>query len=247
MSTIRPVNFSFVLQDFTTDVTPAAMRPAAVFQTMIDAWLEQSIQFGMAWGMPSVAFRIGQGPTDRQPLEIGINFRDLIPEAPGDLAYHQCVAGVPDIEIGVDLYSTLLSGARSVSVGGSHEFLETIGDPGANRWASKKDGLGMMAAFEMCDAVENTWYPASNGTALSNFLLPAYFIPQAFGQPFDHMGVLAAVTNDEIKKYGYEMQATAPGGTVEVHADVVMALNPGWVQRKMHPYSRATRRGWRKL
>lgn len=239
-------NFSFVLVDLTTATTPAAMRPAQAFNQIIQALYEQSIHYGLAWGMPSVAFQIAT-PATRQAGDIAINFRDLIPEAPGDLAYHQIVDGVPDIEIGVDLFSNLIDDVSSMSVGVSHEVLETMPDPGTNQWASIKDSGGMMRSKEICDPVENTFYKSSNGVALQNFVFPNYFMSGTVG-PFDHMGVLPDVTNASIQKFGYEIQAPAPGSTVQVGGKTGFTVvgghfeNAMWVKRKGHAFSRGARR-----
>ena len=195
MTTATPTsvapNFAFVLIDLTTDKTPSELKPASAMQSMIDAWQEQTIQYGQHYGMPSVAFRIGSGPDDRTPTEIAIHFRDTIDEAPGALAYHQVVNGVPDIELGVDLFSSLTSGGESVCAGGSHELLETYRDAGANEWSEKQDGSNLMGASEVCDPVQNTSYNASNGNGLSNFVLPSYFVPQSLGL-WDYLGVMQA-------------------------------------------------------
>lgn len=265
-----PVNFSFVLIDLTTDATPANLKPAQAFPPIIAALQEQAVQYGQAYGMPSVAFR--QGTTDdRQPLEIAINFRDTIPEAPDALAYHQDSNGVPDIEIGTDLFSSLTRGTESVSAGVSHEVLETYGDAGGNGWKDKFNGT--MGAEETADPVQNTSYNASNvnpvasskydsgdGVALSNFVLPSYFVPGAPG-PWDYLGKMTS--QDDISN-GYEIQAGAPTTTTQVGGEAavrgVRGLNlhkgkPVFIvgaelteqqrKRKAHPYSRTYRRGVR--
>jgi hypothetical protein len=246
-------NFSFVLIDLTTDKTPLEMRPnPTILQSMIDAWYEQVVQYGQHYGMPSVAFRIGSGPDDRTPTEIAIHFRDTIDEAPGALAYHQVVMGVPDIEIGVDLFSSLTSGGESVACGGSHEILETFGDPGANGWSDKGDGV--MGAMEDCDPVQNTNYNASNGVTLSNFVLPSYFIPGSL-QPWDYLGKMASQTDFS---NGYEIQAGAPTSTSQIGGMRGVAFKHGKTvflvgaelsdlqrRRKSHPYSRTFRHGVR--
>jgi hypothetical protein len=259
MSTTSPTtsvapNFSFVLIDLTTDKTPSELKPAPSMQSMIDAWQEQAVQYGQHYGMPSVSFRIGSGPDDRTPLEIAIHFRDTIDEAPGALAYHQVVNGVPDIELGVDLFSSLTSGGESVCAGGSHELLETFRDAGANEWSEKQDGSNLMGASEVCDPVQNTSYNASNGNGLSNFVLPSYFVPQSLG-PWDYLGVMQA-QNDYSN--GYEIQAGAPTSTSQVGGMRGLALQHGkpvfivgaelsekQKRRKSHPYSRTHRRGVR--
>jgi hypothetical protein len=246
-----PVNFSFVLIDLTTDATSAAMKPAPVFPQIIEALQEQAVQYGAAYGMPSVSFRTGT-TDDRGPSENAINFRDTLPEAPGALAYHQVVNGVPDLEIGVDLFSTLTSGTESVSSGTSHEVLETYGDAGANGWKDK--GTGTMGAEETADPVQNTTYNASNGVALSNFVRPSYFIPGAPG-PWDYLGVMKS--QDDISN-GYEIQAGAPTTTTQVGGFRGLNIHKGKTvfivgaemteaqrKRKSHAYSRTSRRGVR--
>jgi hypothetical protein len=250
-------NAFYVLFDHTTSATPDTMRPAAQFQAMIDAWDEQlSGPVASAYGAQSVAFRIASGPDDRQPTEIGIHFRDTIPEAPGALAYHQVVGGVPDIEIGVDLFSSLTGDGEAVSSGGSHELIEDYVDRGANGWKEKQDGSGAMGADEAADPVQNTGYAASNGVFVSNFVLPSYFIPGAPG-PWDYLGVMAA-QND--LSHGYEIQALAPTQVTQapdkprrgemLHADKVVftvgvELSETQRKRKALPTSRTYRRGAR--
>jgi hypothetical protein len=242
--------YPFVLIDHTTAATPANLAPASDFNLFIEAWLEQiNGPFAAAWGGVSVAFRVGSGPDDRQPNEIAINFRDTIPEAPGALAYHTITSGIPDIELGVDLFSSLTGQNESLSAGGSHELLELLGDPGANRWADA--GTGIMNALEAADMVQNTGYPACNGVWVSNFVLLSFFNPQASG-PWDQMGVMKAA--DDVSN-GYGIQTGSPTDYTQIggmrlhqgrtlwHAGTPLTLLQK--KQKAHPYSRAYRRGLR--
>lgn len=244
----------FAVIDLTTDQTPAEKRPAQALPVMIAAWTEQiEGPFAVAFGLVTIAFRVASGPTDRQPNEIAINFRDTIPEAPGALAYHQVVNGVPDIEIGVDLFDTLTDGSgtnEAVSAGTSHELLELLGDIGANLWSELQDGSGKMVAREECDKVQNTGYQASNGVWVSNFLLPAYWIPGAPG-PYDQLGVMSDRSD---VSHGYEIQADGPQNETQVggvkgetrrRTSHVGSLTERQLARKRHPYSRSHRRGLR--
>jgi len=243
--------FAFVLFDHTTEATPENLRPASSFQAMIDAWTEGLTgDFANAYGEVFVSFRVAASPDDRKPAEIGIHFRDTIPEAPGALAYHQVVGGVPDIEIGCDLFSTVLTGTESMCMGGDHEIKETIGDPGGNRWNDRQDASQTMDAGELCDMVQNTGKHASNGAMLSNFLLPNAFIPGATG-PWDNMGVMSAqydVSN------GYGIVADSPqtenqiggmskGMRLPVRVRVVGKLSEKQAKRKNASTSRTLRRG----
>ena len=253
-------NYSFVFLDHTTSATPSAMKPAPVFQKIIDALLEQiNGPYAASHGAVTANFRVGSGPEDRAPGEIAVNFRDTIPEAPDALAYHRTTNGVPDIEIGVDLFSSLTEGSESMSGGVSHEILELCGDAGANEWADLQDVSGQTRARENCDAVQNTGYEASNGVWVSNFVLPSYYIPQAPG-PWDALGVMTSQTD---VSHGYEIRATAPTDISQVqglvqghvafgehvhHGKRVFAIGTLTAQqkkRKSHPYCRTHRRGVR--
>jgi len=206
---------AFVLVDLTTDITPTSMRPTPQFDAMIAAWLAQiEKDYAPHHGAPCVSFRVAAA-VERLPNEIAINFRDSIPEAPGALAYHSVTNGVPDIEIGVDLFSTLTTGVESVSSGVSHELLELLGDIGANQWADLDDGSGKTRAHEMCDPVQNTGYDGAGGVSVSNFVLPSYFIPGA-AAPYDFLGVMPSPTD---LSHGYEIQATAPTDAAQVDGE----------------------------
>ena len=250
--------WTICLIDLTTSSTPDSMRPAPFFMGLIEAWTEQITgSFADDVGLLPVTFQIIADPNDRPAGAVAMNFRDTIPEAPGALAYHQDTNGVPDIELGVDLFASLTDQNESLSEGGSHELLEMLRDPGANRWGDKGDGN--LCALESCDIVQNTQYQASNGIWVSNFALESYFMPGGAG-PFDHLGVL---TSQSDTSFGYEIQCPAP---TEINQVGGMIGKPSWPQRwhsferrlaivgkltdkqrkqKSHPHSRAYRRGLR--
>jgi hypothetical protein len=253
--------FSFVFVDLTTTATADLMKPARVFDALI-ADLEEQIDgpFAGAFGSVICRFRVASAPEDRDPGEVAVNFRDTIPEAPGALAYHTVTNGVPDIEIGVDLFTNLNDDQDSVSSGVSHEILELLGDAGANGWKDLQDGSGLTRAEELCDTVQNTGYRGGHGCWMSNFLLPSAFVPGA-DAPWDHLGIM--ISQDDYSS-GYEVQATAPtdaqqvvgGITKERHGLVYVGgrfifargadrLTFLQKRRKSHPYSRTYRRGVR--
>jgi hypothetical protein len=247
-------NFQFVLIDLTTTKTPDSLRPAAHLAEIAVALGEQTVDYGKEYGVPTVSFRIASGPDDRSPAEIAINFRDDLPEAPGALAYHAVTDGIPDIEIGCDLCSSVTGSGESISAATSHEMLELFGDTGANEWADKMDGSGLMGAREVCDPVQNTGYQASNGVWLSNFVRNSYFIPGAPG-PWD---VLGKMTSQGDFSNGYEVQAGSPTNTTQVGGMRGLAIHHGkpvfvvgaeltetQKKRKSHPWSRTYRRGVR--
>jgi hypothetical protein len=80
----------------------------------------------------------------------------------------------------------------SVSSTLSHEVLEMFIDPNCNMWAN--DGKGSVYGLEVCDPVEAPTYTINVGgqdVAVSNFVTPAWFDPQApSGSKFDFKGKL---------------------------------------------------------
>ena len=113
----------------------------------------------------------------------------------GDLGWHTedstgRVYGRVFAKPAIDAGYKVLDGPYAVSTTLSHEVLETFGDPNANGWAD--NGSGELSALELCDAVESDWYELTLGSgekaAVSNFLLPDWFDPQApAGRQFDWM------------------------------------------------------------
>jgi len=207
MSTSKPMTIVFI--DLTTDVTPAAMRPGPFLPALVQAVNEQ-IQgpYAAEYGQQLVTFAIGD-LASRQPADTAAFFRDTIP-VDGALAYHTVVNGVPDIELGVDLFASLGDEGDSLSAGAGHEILELLGDPGANLWEDM--GNGIMRPREECDTVQNTGYKASNGLWMTNFLLRSAWIPGAAG-PWDYLGVMKS--QDDYSN-GYEIQAATPSTTTQV-------------------------------
>lgn len=258
---------AFVFYDHTTDATPADLRPGPHLQDILDAIAEQvELDYAPEHGAPKVIFRIASSPDDRQEGEEGVHYRDNIPEAPNALAYHTVVNGIPDIEIGCDLFETVTTGTRAISGGVSHEILERLLDGGANGWKDKGDGV-TTGAEEVCDPVQNTGYTASNGVALSNFVRRSYFIPGSEG-PWDFLGMM---TSQNDVSGGYEVQAKAITETTQVGGErqevahtlphprmlgeqrysdgttvfAVGSLTAAQQRAKSSPYSRAYRRGLR--
>jgi hypothetical protein len=200
--------------------------------------------------------RAGTSATDRRPGEIAVNLQNAIPEAPTAMGFHQVTNGVPDVEIGLNTVTGLTSGPEALSVVVSHEILETSLDPGANRWADRGDGT--MCALEACDRVEQTTYAATNGVAVSNFLLPAAFLPGAVG-PYDFLN--RTTSANQILGGGYDIECTTPSDEHDVSAAraalgvanppgparrfVGEPLEGGQLARKSSPYSRTSRRGIR--
>ncbi len=225
------MTFRFAFYDHTTDATPAKLKPASVFLLLAQAMTDATHIFSDNARANLSTFRVVKDLNDRiGGREIGVHFRDTIPEAPDALAYHQTVGGVPDVEIGVDLFSNLVDDGESLSSGLSHEIFELINDPGANGWKDRQDASGLCDAEESCDVVQNTGFKLGDAY-ISNFLLPTFFIPHSEG-PWDYLGVMKSQYDIS---HGYNIQATSPQHIAQISSDVKnfrMNENHLWVMVK---------------
>lgn len=172
--------------------------------------------------------RYDAAPAWNRALPIVVRYPKTLPSPPG--AYEIVVADNPDeanalgyhyeeggavkgrvfVDPVLDNHGTALTGKLSVSSVLSHEVLEAWGDPGCNYWASSDDGV--LHALELCDAVEADSY-LRNGVSVSDFVLPAWFDPQAKG-PTNFLRTLTKPFT--LRGGGYEVQL-ANGQVREVY------------------------------
>lgn len=261
------IALAFVLIDLTdgalaNEATIAGTSASAVLDDISTALGEQANRDVAEWWGGAYTFRVAKSAADRMPGEVAINIRPSLPDAPGALGFHYVTAGVPDIEIGLDVIEGLTKGNACLSAVISHEVCETIGDPGANRWAERRDGK--LRAMELCDTIEDTTYLTSNGVEVSNFLLPAAFVPGA-PAPWDQLQVLT--DQDGMTPGGYDIEASAPNDVSQVtprhgaalrgnlkpasgldrvvYAKRAQPFEGKHLARKKHPFSRTSRRGVR--
>lgn len=216
-----------------TDEQAAAMANAIHTQARRDVW--------PAWGIrePAVAFFPGGAhpPAGWFPITLV----DTIPDVPdGVLGYHTedpggsqwgIVAAKPELDNG----AAVLTGDWSVSSVLSHEVLELLGDQACNLWAA--DAGGALWSRELCDPVEAPTYPVA-GVSVSNFVLPAWFDPNAArGAKVDQLGVLKAPFT--IAKGGYAVYMVGGREQQKFGAEF-----PAWRrQMKQAVTSRTARRG----
>ena len=102
----------------------------------------------------------------------------------------------------------------------SHEVLETLCDPTADRWVKMSDGTEL--AVEIADPVQGDSYSVpvtvlaeTRQIKLSNYVLGSFFDPQGKA-PFDRLGKLTAPF--QMDAGGYEAQLDATGGEHDVFA-----------------------------
>lgn len=211
------------------DVTPAVLTSIAV------AVQEQiALHFAPVWGWQGVSVTVG----DFKPGDVGIPvYVRVSSDVPGAAGYHDD-SGVYVFRDGLP---SLTTGSESLSVVISHEILETLGDPGANRWGDA--GGGTEYAIELCDAVEGFSYEIA-GVAVSDFLLPSFFDPEGIA-PFSYMAKpTAPFTTAPDGGGNYQIVRTVnEQGVQQVTAATAPRRARLWAKR--HPKSRTSKRGAR--
>lgn len=181
----------------------------------------------------------------KTPPAFVLTIVDKIDDQPaGVLGYHDedakgtqfaVVACGPVLDAGM----AVLTGDWSVASVLSHEVCEWLVDPACNKWAAT--GTGRFYCYETCDAVEAPTYdiavPGAVSVSVSNFVLPAWFDPQApKGTKVDFLGELAKPFT--IARGGYAVYADA-SGEHQVTGDEF----PAWrLAMKQGPAARTLRR-----
>jgi hypothetical protein len=196
--------YSFVLIDQTKNIPPTqlqAIADACTWQAETDVSAE--------WGATATV-RTDTDVNNVKPGEAAFVVKQTLPEAPDAVGYHATLPnGMPVAYFAMADCSSVSTGDGSLSQCVSHEMCETLGDPGANRFALKADGQTLQAQ-ELCDRVQDGTYQAPNGVALSNFLYQSAFDPGAPG-PWDKLGVLKSAEGRTAG--GYEIDATLANET----------------------------------
>jgi hypothetical protein len=136
-----------------------------------------------------------------------------------------------------------LTNALSVCSVLSHECIETLGDSACNRWTQRSDGVSI--ALELADPVEGDSYEVTVSSSaevvtgtVSDFVLPAWFDPNADAGPTDYMGLVTAPFSVRDTGYVIEM-ATGASSVTEVWGEKY----PEWRKAtKATPTARTARR-----
>lgn len=192
----------------------SAVQPAALSALVADLAQQVIRDFGPAWG---IAAEVDMG---------GGGWPIALRDAPGAgdpadaLGYHDIDAsGHP---YGVVFWKPSVAAGVAWQTVASHEVLELLADPLVYSCAfidgsPRADGTsGSLVPIEACDPVQGQSYPGVlHRSALSNFVLPAWFVPGYRG-PVDHLGKLPGPLQ------------IAGGGYAEIDR-VVQAT--GWAQR----------------
>ena len=241
---MRPFAFVLCDQSTLTDAAHGGPLTSAILTQIAGAVASQmNGEVAAEWGC-TVSFRIGAADgSDVQPSEIACIIKDSLPEAPGAAAYHDRLPnGTPVSYFAREDYTSHMQGALSLSVDLSHECIEIIGDPGANRWADMAGG-SQDCALELCDPVQNQTYEV-NGVSVSDFVTQAYFDPGASG-PFDHLGKCPAQGDYSGGYLIVRTEDQQPSDEQAGKRGVRTLGTPRASQKGRHPSSRRSRRGIR--
>jgi hypothetical protein len=225
---MKPIHTIVLVDDNAgPDVTPAVL-------TQIAAAVQRQVREHWAplWGHPGVSVTTGPAPSALD-ASVPVYIR-ASSDVQGAAGYHDD----DGIYVFRDGLPSLLTGAFSLSVVCSHEILEALGDPGANRWADT--GRGYMVALEMCDVVEGYCYEI-DGVSVSDFVTPSFFDPdgQAPYSKMNRPGAPMTVAPDSGADYQIELKVN-DSGEQQVTADLFQHPRRA---AKMHPSSRTSRRG----
>ena len=257
---------SWVILDETNGATTsdgAALTPEVLANIAAAVQLQLNAHYAPNCSGGNHAVRAGTAK-DIAPGESAFAILPDLPQVPGAIAYHDVDGtGVPVAFDAITLSDSLTGPGNSLSVAVSHECLEAGGDPACNRWRDNLQGAEFVE--EECDAVESETYPITldNGAMVyvSNFVLPAFFTPNAPG-PYDYMNLVSPSTNGPSLPF-----QTAPGGyqdtrttgsdehqvqaTLYAHPTTGALRSTPWpgtraarrVAKRAHPSSRQSRRG----
>jgi hypothetical protein len=244
------MNFVLVNLSTLTDAAYGGELTAAVLEQMaaaIEHWV--NVDVGAEWGGADLV-RASQGPGDLAPGDIPMWIVDQLPAGsdPQAVAYHDRNGqSLPFGYIARTMCNALLSGADAVSTAVAHEIGETKVDPACNLLADP--GTGRAAWLEICDPPEADVY-LIDGVSVPDFALKTYFAPGAAG-PYDWLGRVGdpRLSSPFIPNAtGYQgWQNLNPGAMKSPDAAVSLfgLVAPHKRAKKMHPSSRAYRRGLR--
>lgn len=147
--------------------------------------------FAPAWGVLPAVLVIGNDPKLARVLHLV----DTIPEAPDALAYHTIDdAGRPVLRLGVETIRSNLAPGQNlldeITKAITHEVFEAAINPFVSLFCYVA-GRRAMLSFEVADPVQGGSF-VMGSSAISNFVLPAYFDAEDLEGPFDQCGTLVA-------------------------------------------------------
>ena len=229
------------IQNLSTLVTS---EDVYLMAAIVDQQLREHV--APAWGLapPTVTFLAKPAEF---PCDAIIGVLDDADQA-GDLGWH---TEGPDADVYGRVFAApvlqnggnALTKALSVCSVLSHECIETLGDSACNRWAQRPDGS--QVAVELADPVEGDVYGITISSSaqtvtgtVSDFVLPAWFNPDAAPGTTDYLKLLTAPF--QVRDTGYVIEMAAGSTAV---TEQWGARYPDWRKAtKASPAARTARR-----
>lgn len=237
-----------------TQTTISVLNPSTVVsddevEALVPVLQKQIVSFRDSWNTDAELVFV---PKDQTPATGSwwISVLDNSDQA-GALGYHDVTnEGLP---LGKVFAGTDLANGYKVSVTFSHELLEILADPEINRcvFLQKKNGSGVIVAYESCDAVEADALGYDiDGVTVSDFVTPRWFMP-GFPGPYDFLehcskplqllpgGYISVF--DVTKGTGWQQVTADEAVDLQEEADP-MARSSARAASRPHPGSRRERR-----
>lgn len=220
------------IQNISTVMTDAQV------QTVLDAVTHQVAEDAAPyWGNQQVAFTIVAKVCAMNPKIFQFVIADTSDQT-GAAGYHETTAAGE--AIGYAFAKTTLDAGMHPSVTISHEILEIVGDPlidQSNQWSDLPTALFL--GQELCDPVEDDSLGyEKNGVLVSDFVTPAYFVPNSTG-PWDFKAHLKAPNT--LAPGGYQLNWDPTHGWQQVLAKTANG-QLGKRALMLSPFSRRARR-----
>jgi hypothetical protein len=183
---------------------------------LVQACAEQALEFATAWGIDPISVALYESTVGLPADDVWVcEYVDKL-DVDGAEAYHSVDdAGRP--------YLRCLPPSSPLDATDlSHEILETMGDPTADRWVKMPDGSEI--AVEVCDPVQAESYirdttvlGETRSVKVSSFVLPGFFDASSPG-PYDRLGSVKAPFG--MSSGGYEAVLDATGNETNVFARI---------------------------
>jgi hypothetical protein len=210
---VRPRRGVLVLMQIAVINSSSKLAPGD-FPFLVEACRLQLLEFCAAWQLDPWAVAPYASAVDLPAYDVYIfEYVDQL-DVPDAIAYHSIDAA------GRPVGFMLPPGDPLDATDLSHEILETMGDPTADRWMKRPDGSEV--AVEVCDPVQGDSYTVAatvlgetRQIKVSSFVLPPFFDPNGVA-PFDRLGNVTAPFG--MSPGGYEAVLDTSGNEHDVFA-----------------------------
>lgn len=205
-------------------------------EQLAEAGQEYAELVGLRWGLPLVTVIAAQG-SDEAGAGVWPLFLNDHTDRPDCLAYHAFDAIGP---WGISFLGETVMQGLPAEVGVFHELAEMLVNPHCQLVLPRPGRPGEYLFGEIVDPVQSSLFLAANGLHLPNFVLPAWFGLNNWGNEttrYDHLGALHA--QGTLGWGGYCSCWSAGAGWQEIHAGPIAGMTAQ--KKRADPISRIAR------